>query len=412
MLHIGIDDTDSAKQGMCTTYIAVLAREKLEKLGIVREIRLVRLNPNIKYKTRGNASVAIAIETDKVREVKEAVINIVQDNAVFSDPNTNPGLVFFEGEPEVLRDFYFRALRDIVTIEEAETIAEAEGAEYVKYKLGRGIIGALAAIGADLEEHTFEAIAYRARGNWGKPRNLDEKSVFEMDALTFPLTFNNIDHSEGKVLITPHTPCPVLFGIRGFSDKVVRNAAEMIKVDEKVEKVQIFKTNQGTDAHLQKVESIAEVRPYSSIVVEGTVIKKPWIISGGHVFFEIEDRTGILRCAAFEPTKKFRDIILRLIEGDRVVAHGGVSKKTVLTVNLEKLYVKKLVKEREVNPTCLVCRKKMESSGRGQGYRCRKCGTKAQEKVMEPFERHIEEKLYSVPPIAMRHLSKPLVKFL
>ncbi len=411
MLHIGIDDTDSAKQGMCTTYIAALAKEKLEKLGVVREIRLVRLNPNIKYKTRGNASVAIAIETDKVREVKKAVINIVKDNAVFSDPNTNPGVVFFEGEPEVLRDFYFRALRDIVTIEEAETLAEAEGAEYIKYKLGRGIIGALAAIGADLEEHTFEAIAYRARKNWGKPRNLDKKSVFEMDALTFPLTFNNIDHSEDKVLIAPHTPCPVLFGIRGFSDEVVRNAIEMITVDEKVEKVQIFKTNQGTDAHLQKVESIAEVRPYSSIVVEGTVIKKPWIISGGHVFFEIEDRTGILRCAAFEPTKNFREVILRLIEGDRVVAHGGVSNKSVLTVNLEKLYVKKLVKERKVNPACPMCGKNMESSGRGQGYRCRKCGTRAQEKVMETFERYIEEKLYSAPPIAMRHLSKPPVNF-
>ena len=49
---IGIDDTDSPA-GMCTTYLgAVLARRLIHDHMRVREARLVRLNPNVTFKTR------------------------------------------------------------------------------------------------------------------------------------------------------------------------------------------------------------------------------------------------------------------------------------------------------------------------------------------------------------------------
>ena len=54
---------------------------------------IIRLNPNIKYKTRGNAALAIDIElNDKkdAKQVKELVIEKVEKMAVFSDENTNP----------------------------------------------------------------------------------------------------------------------------------------------------------------------------------------------------------------------------------------------------------------------------------------------------------------------------------
>ena len=45
-LWIGIDDTDSPK-GMCTTYLAVIAIEELQREGVevIGFPRLIRLNP-------------------------------------------------------------------------------------------------------------------------------------------------------------------------------------------------------------------------------------------------------------------------------------------------------------------------------------------------------------------------------
>ena len=48
ILHIGFDDTDSTKHG-CTTYIAALLIDEIEKLNakLVDYPSLVRLNPNV-----------------------------------------------------------------------------------------------------------------------------------------------------------------------------------------------------------------------------------------------------------------------------------------------------------------------------------------------------------------------------
>jgi|Deesub1362B_J571_1020462.scaffolds.fasta_scaffold03848_6 tRNA(Ile2)-agmatinylcytidine synthase len=409
LLHIGIDDTDSAKHGMCTTYIGALLIKRLAKVGEVEEAKLVRLNPNIKYKTRGNAAVALAVRTKKVEEAKRIAKRAVEEFAVFDDANTNPGIVFYEGKPpKEFNDFYHRALHNVVEIDEAERLLKAYGAEYVKYKLGRGIVGALAAIGAELSQATYEYIAYRTRQRWGTPRNLDVASVLKMDAHTFPLTFNNFDYRERRMLIAPHTPCPVLFGIRGTSAQVVEEAAKMVLPGEEIALSVIYKTNQGTDAHLQEVSRVAEVEPFSSVILTGEVASAPRVIPGGHIFFQLRDAYGEeITCAAYEPTKQFRNVVRALIPGDRVKVYGGVDESK--TINLEKLEVLKLKRERLANPRCEKCGKRMESAGRGQGYRCRRCKTKAKEKVKEKLERSIEEKLYSVPPIAMRHLSKPLV---
>ena len=64
-MFIGIDDTDSP-QGMCTTYLgAVLIRRLVREHMRVHEARLVRLNPNVTWKTRGNAAVSLQVEGDE-----------------------------------------------------------------------------------------------------------------------------------------------------------------------------------------------------------------------------------------------------------------------------------------------------------------------------------------------------------
>jgi len=53
MLHIGIDDTDSIKGG-CTTWLATEIIAELSEFDLIGPPRLVRLNPNVPWKTRGS----------------------------------------------------------------------------------------------------------------------------------------------------------------------------------------------------------------------------------------------------------------------------------------------------------------------------------------------------------------------
>ena len=80
-LHIGIDDTDSI-EGMCTTYLGALLSDELSKFATVIESRLVRLNPNILFKTRGNAGVSLTINTNHLEKAKKLVLDTVEKYAV------------------------------------------------------------------------------------------------------------------------------------------------------------------------------------------------------------------------------------------------------------------------------------------------------------------------------------------
>jgi len=416
LLSIGIDDTDSIK-GMCTTYLAAVLKDELEKFCRIKELRLVRLNPTIPWKTRGNGSCAVILETEEknyTRAIKTTT-GFIEKFSVISDANTNPGAVFLKGEaPDELNEFYQKALHGIVSIEEAVELAKKHGIETFGLKNRRGIIGALAAVGAELKPRTYEIITYRKRENWGKQRSVDKNSVIEMDRKTKPITFNNIDYEAQRVLITPRSPCPVFFGIRAVKKEVLIDAMKMIRSDEEPERYAIFTTNQGTDAHLEP-STISEVKPFTSVIVEGTVSRQPRVIVGGHVIFAISSpsNNNSIDCAAYEPTGKFREIAGALMRGDAVRAYGSIEPKEnlPLTVNLEKLEILKLAEAfEERNPLCKKCGKRMESMGKAQGYRCKKCGEKRKENEKEKIkvQRKLEAKIYSVPLRAMRHLSKPL----
>jgi len=419
-LHIGIDDTDS-KKGMCTTYVGAVAIDRLREQGV--EIKgypkLIRLNPNWKLKTRGNCSVSFSLDArrDQIPFIKETVLKTVENLAELHVDTTNPGVAFFQGKriPADLESFSNKVVRDIVTIEEAEKIAEEIGAELHKFKLGRGVIGALAAIGNGLRrDWTFELIAYRTSENRGTPRKVDAASVVAMDNKSYPRTFDNLDPTTGEIRITPHTPCPILYGIRGETPKAVVKAQEMILAEEPIERMIVYKTNQGTDEHLRRTK-IAEARPNWSVIVDGVVCKAPAIIPGGHVIFQIRDETGNIDCAAYEPTRQFRDVVQKVIVGDRVRAYGGIKEKPELplTINLEKIALLELAPlMRKENPRCPTCGRRMKSEGKGKGYSCKKCKVKAPPtaaKVTE-LDRGIHLGKFEVPPRARRHLARPIIR--
>src|SRR5215467_3128121 len=96
VLHIGLDDTDSRK-GMCTTFLAYKIVEylKKEQVKFLDYPYLIRFNPNIPWKTRGNGAVALKISTDKPKLIKRNIIQFIKKNSAVED-GANPGLVFCE----------------------------------------------------------------------------------------------------------------------------------------------------------------------------------------------------------------------------------------------------------------------------------------------------------------------------
>lgn len=207
-MHVGFDDTDSLMGG-CTTFVAALLVERLREFDVefVDYPCLIRLNPNVPWKTRGNGALCLRFRYDVLfeEEIKDAVTDLWEENSRIKDKGTDPGLVFFKSEeiPEELRFFAKMAGTSIVELKDALALIKKYHAEAFGFNSCRGIIGALAAIGEPLEDdYTFELIAYRKPENWGSRRKVDEMSIFEMDRQLQPYVFNNVDSEKHRVIIT------------------------------------------------------------------------------------------------------------------------------------------------------------------------------------------------------------------
>jgi len=400
---IGIDDTDSPR-GMCTTYLgAVLVRRLIREHMQVHEARLVRLNPNVTFKTRGNAAVALDV-TGNMDRAFAVGCACVEELADFSCENTNPGVVVVDERPDPA--FYTKAVTDFCGIDEAIELLNAVGARYRGYKNKRGLIGATAAVASVLEERTSEILVYRQPDRWGLPRDVNRADLFAAEGATFPHTWDTVDTVNDVVVCVPHTPDPVLFGIRGKNPLWVIAARSMIRSEEAgIE--QIWVTNQGTDAHLLDGR-IGSLREGLSYRVRGTVTDESVTGPGGHVSLTMSNGETSLRCMAYEPTKNFRNILRQVMKGDEVIAVGSFKKGSI---NLEKIKIKSLARPiLSRPPVCTACTKRMTSNGTGKGFKCKKCGARAEEPEVREISRTLKTGWYEVPPTARRHLAKPLCR--
>ena len=417
-LHIGIDDTDSEKGG-CTTYTAAVLFQELLGRGFKPSDFpwLVRLNPNIPWKTRGNGALAIHffIDEEQIEDVHRIAMETVDKTTVASAHGTDPAIAFLKGQvPRALREYSTRALHDVLSVREARAVARRAGAEVHALMGVRGLIGSLAAIGAGLDfvEHTFEIIAYRISENLGNPRRIDHDSVKLMNSKYGNRTFNNLDSESGRVLVSPHGLDPVLLGIRGYSPNDVLDAFKELQLNEEIERVMIFRTNQGTDAHLGKTRKAVDLKPHQSGALTGRVDDVPRVLRGGHVIFRLRDDSGLIDCAVYRPTGSLAMAARDLLPGDTVRVYGGVRRwrEGTPTLNVEKLEVLHMVEKiQHANPMCSSCGGRCESMGRGQGLRCKKCGQRNEyaSKIQVRQERHLQSTIYVPPPRARRHLTMP-----
>lgn len=408
---------------MCTTFLAYTLVQTLFKLRkgcrLIDYPNLIRLNPNIPWKTRGNGALVVRIETELERKELFNVCKDLVDKFATSE-NANAGLVIHEGEsiPREINDFSRRALSSVLSVKESKKLIQSSGMSDYGLRTQQGLVGALAGIGNELrDDFTFELIAYRR--NVLLPRIVSKVRVVQMNRVTVPHTFNSYDEENDRILIAPHGPDPVLVGIRGETPSSVRDAFHMLQPIDNLLGYMILRSNQGTGEHLQTWLDLGHPKAYSSGKIRGVVVSRPTMQRGGHVFFELGNSQGTILCACYEPTGRLRDVALSLMVGDEIEVGGGVRKSTVKhpkVLNLEYVLpaslVEKMVYE---NPKCKTCRVSMSSEGRNQGFRCPKCGAlnRSAGKTGRSLNRAISEGQIYLPDLkAHRHLTKPIQRYL
>jgi tRNA(Ile2)-agmatinylcytidine synthase len=345
MLHIAFDDTDS-RVGRCTTHLAFRVVEHLKKMGaeLVDNPLLIRLNPNIPWKTRGNGAVCLRARVRDSEKVIDYVSQEVEASSAIGS-GANPGVAFYGGEtiPQALQNFASAAMCNVMSRQMAEKIAGSIGIKYFTYGNGQGLVGSLGAMGTLLRDtdYTFELIAYRKPENCGKPRIVDKDKVIRFSEQTYPNTFNNYDQKHGRVLIAPHGADPVYFGIRGETEQIVSSAIAAIGPSEELEGWIVYRSNQGTNMHLQNELKIATIKAYTAGHLQCKVASDPAAIEGGHVIFSVEQEGAHMPAAVYEPTG-LAGVAAKLTPGDVIEIGCGVRKGTTKhpkILNIEYLNV-------------------------------------------------------------------------
>ena len=391
-LWVGIDDTDSPRGG-CTTFVLteLLALAAEHDLDLVGEPRLVRLNPNIPWKTRGNAALSArfgrgagrprlvgevgerqlrsfprgrAPSPHAVERFLDAAWSVVRASAQTGEKGTDPAMVATE-RPFPAR-WYHRAVQEVVAVDQVRQELAAAGVWMRTEGSDQGLVGAAASIarpwppghvGADLLPPIRSGTGDRAR--WTRAR---VRAAQAAD----PRLFLCFDRRTRRLLVAPHTPCPILFGLRGTTRDAPLRARERVR-SEPVERWVLFRTNQGTGDHLIRRE--ADRWPdYCSGWIGGEVRAPGVALRGGHVRFSIVPSRGPpVVCLAFEPTKTLPRVAQDLRAGDRVRVWG--SRGTRPEVRLEGIELLRWAPTQSGTrpPHCMSCRRSRPVPGPAAG---------------------------------------------
>ena len=401
---LGIDDHDSQIGGCTTHFSTLLIKYLIEKEGIslVDFPSLVRLNPNIPWKTRGNGSVKIVFKSS--RDIHD-LLDIIWDKSIEYTTeiskadkfNRKPGVALTQFNTSILEGInwvYKKALTDVIPIDLAKKIAE-------KYNIlirgDRGVIGSIAALGFNSDKFTYELLTYR---NIDEERKVNEESVIAFEEKYFPKVFANYDFIKRKALISPHGNDPVLYGVRGLDPYILLNALKEIKTENKIENSMIFKSNQATDSHIVVSGTLYQTAITRVKVKEVKILKGGDVIvtgeNGDHIIFYKE--TGELNLAAQQ-----------LINGDEIEVIGAIKPSIQYgkIIEAERFTIISLSTFKSMNPKCPMCGGSSESLGKGKGFRCKKCnyiffGNKANVEI----ERGLLKSTYQSR--VYRHLTKPI----
>jgi tRNA(Ile2)-agmatinylcytidine synthase len=217
-------------------------------------------------------------------------------------------------------------------------------------------------------------------------------------------TFNSLDIKNRYPAIFPNPRTPVVYGIRGVNREKLTEASEQVaaKLPFSLESEIIFKTNQGTDDHMEPYTGYLE--DLHTYAISGSVLSTPLPVEGSHYFSSLISSGKVVKIAAFEPTKEFRSVFRQLLPGDFITVYGSFLKGTI---NIEKMEIRSLAAEYVRSPpVCGICGERMVNRGRFS-YQCPQCGNRSSIPEYTEKKRSVVPGKYNVPVMARRHLSMP-----
>jgi len=401
---VGIDDHDSPIAG-CTTHFSTILINYFIKnnIKLLDYPYLIRLNPNIPWKTRGNAAIKFSIEFNGTKKeladiIWEKSIDYVKNVSKGLEYNRKPGVAVIDYEKsDNLYNLYLKAVSDIIPRDLVIKYSEKIGAELRGY---RGVIGSLAAIGFR-GPITYELLTYRKRENWNRKREIDISSVKAFDELFFPKVFANMDYIKKKPLIISHGNDPVFYGIRGLDPNILIKGLETIKTNEKLDMAMIFKSNQATDAHIIKTGN----RVYQTIK-DSCIVDDIKVIRGGDVIIKCLNSATLI---CYKETGELNLATKNLMHGDIIEFVGSIKPSLEFgeIIEIERIHINSLVNSKFANPRCPKCNGSTESLGKNKGFRCKKCGNKfLGNKIIIQIPRNLSLGIYQAR--YYRHLTKPL----
>lgn len=406
---VGLDDTDSLAGG-CTTWdmhlllcaIEVGAGEGSWRLS--GPPRLVRLWPHAPRRTRGNAALAayIEVEGDSVEEFNallddwfELRFGHLRGQSQRTDgQDSAPVLVHtLTCLPE---DWYWSAVRGLVDVSARMRELEAiEGVSVWSVTRLDGVVGATSAIAWPArDDWTWEATAWRQEEAIGSVRIVPGEAVEKM-ASHFPDTILNRDPNAGHSLITPRSPCPVLYGIRSESHDQAAAAHTWLQDQPHVEQAiacRVHHTNQATGDHLLGIDS-------------GVLIEQVRSGRRGHASGRVRTTTGSDVLVAFAEGGPVNRLFRSAEVGDRLIWAGLPSPDG--SVHLEQLQMAEAGPRDLSRPVC-ACGRRLKRKGRGQPLSCRLCGNSER----SHWVGHIggASDWVEPPPSQRRHLARPLTR--
>ncbi|HKS59437.1 MAG TPA: tRNA(Ile)(2)-agmatinylcytidine synthase [Thermoplasmata archaeon] len=429
MTWVGIDDTDS-RQGGCTTYtLTELIRDAISAgYDLVGHPRLVRLNPNIPFKTRGNAALAARfghgvgrrfrvgqfptgpvyafhrgkpLSVPERKRLGELGWKAVMRTSAMPAPGTDPALVV--APHRLPARLYWEAVRGLVESESVGRLLDRWGVEWRSAGSGQGVVGATAAVAWAGGHPTFELLAYRAPAAIGTDRRIDPESV-RRACRDYPSLFLCFDQRTRRLLVAPHTSCPILMGIRSTEPACLPRALGQV-VSEPIDRWMVFQTNQATGDHLVR-RPLGGVGPFLSASVTGVLRDGPLTGPGGHVRFSLAAGSEVLPCIVFEPTKTLPRVVRSLLPGDRLRVAGGCGSDRLFRVERVDLLALRPRWSAAVPPRCPKCHLRMHSAGAGRGFRCRQCRVRLppESAMRHPLVASIRTGRYDPTPSARRHL--------
>jgi len=429
-IRIGMDNIDSYWGG-CTTHFGYIVIKKIISLkgSIVDYPKLIRLNPDIPWKTRGNGSVCIDALIPRrylnpfLQWLNDKMIEYLDITRGFSI-KIQPAVVVMNGDLldrqdyEMLEGLYKKSLTKIVRIKEAEDVLKAldEKILAVYTPSGkRGLIGALSSMGNMLvNDYTYELLIYRDINIRGRERFKAPKTEIIRLLIEDEHTFAHVDMEKEKILISPGGPDPVIAGIRGNKlskiMKLFRRIRNYLDYDGWV----IYVTNQGTHENLQMAKS-GDTNYYRQTFI-GLKMNRKVRTYGGHLFVYGYSNSNQVMVNFYYESGRMRSLIDSIpIRNISIWVGGGIKPNKLsdtpnIVVNPQLVIIENNVANIWVKakPICPHCKIALTSAGTEHGYKCKKCNYNIP-KLDLMINKTISLPHIIMPPYrSILHISKPL----